>query len=197
MPAIFTQQNRDELYRRMIDAGWDQLVRNGIRSLRVEQVAAAVGIAKGTFYHFFDSKDDFIYAMLMENRQHAVDVLERTREEAGAPLDRARMRSWLELLWRSDRNIFRIATAEEYRHLVRSLPDERTLDPASDGALVRWIVNEVADARSGVDVAAVQNLQFALALTLLNRSLLRAEALERTVDALIDDTLDELFGRSG
>ena len=57
MPAIFTQQNRDELYRRMIDAGWDQLVRNGIRSLRVEQVAAAVGIAKGTFYHFFDSKD--------------------------------------------------------------------------------------------------------------------------------------------
>ena len=152
MPAIFTQQNRDELYRRMIDAGWDQLVRNGIRSLRVEQVAAAVGIAKGTFYHFFDSKD---------------------------------------------RNIFRIATAEEYRYLVRSLADERTLDPASDGALVRWIVNEVADARPGVDVAAVQNLQFALALTLLNRSLLRAEALERTVDALIDDTLDELFGRSG
>lgn len=197
MPAIFTQQNRDELYRRMIDAGWDQLVRNGIRSLRVEQVAAAVGIAKGTFYHFFDSKDDFIYAMLMENRQHAVDVLERAREEAGAPLDRARMRSWLELLWRSDRNIFRIATAEEYRYLVRSLADERTLDPASDGALVRWIVNEVADTRPGVDVAAVQNLQFALALTLLNRSLLRAEALERTVDALIDDTLDELFGRSG
>ena len=197
MPAIFTQQNRDELYRRMIDAGWDQLVRNGIRSLRVEQVAASVGIAKGTFYHFFDSKDDFIYAMLMENRQHAVDVLERTCEEAGAPLDRARMRSWLELLWRSDRNIFRIATAEEYRYLVRSLPDDRKLDPASDGALVRWIVNEVADARSGVDVAAVQNLQFALALTLLNRSLLRAEALERTVDALIDDTLDELFGRSG
>lgn len=197
MPAIFTQQNRDELYRRMIDAGWDQLVRNGIRSLRVEQVAAAVGIAKGTFYHFFDSKDDFIYAMLMENRQHAVDVLERTREETGAPLDRARMRSWLELLWRSDRNIFRIATAEEYRYLVRSLPDERTLDPASDGALVRWIVNEVADARPGVDVAAVQNLQFALALALLNRSLLRAKALERTVDALIDDTLDELFGRSG
>ena len=197
MPAIFTQQNRDELYRRMIDAGWDQLVRNGIRSLRVEQVAAAVGIAKGTFYHFFDSKDDFIYAMLMENRQHAMDVLERVREEAGAPLDRACMRSWLELLWRSDRNIFRIATAEEDRYLVRSLPDERTLDPASDGALVRWIVNEVADARPGVDVAAVQNLQFALALALLNRSLLRAKALERTVDALIDDTLDELFGRSG
>lgn len=181
----------------MIEVGWEQLVEGGIRSLRVERVAAAVGIAKGTFYHFFDSKDDFIYAMLMENRQHAVDVLERVREEAGAPLDRACMRSWLELLWQSERNIFRIATAEEYRYLVRSLPSERTLDPASDGALVRWIVDEVANARPGVDVAAVQNLQFALALTLLNRGLLRAEALGRTVDALIDDTLDELFGKTG
>ncbi|HJG62262.1 MAG TPA: TetR/AcrR family transcriptional regulator [Enorma massiliensis] len=197
MPAIFTQRNRDELYRRMIEVGWEQLVEGGIRSLRVERVAAAVGIAKGTFYHFFDSKDDLIYAMLMENRQHAMDVLERVREEAGAPLDRACMRSWLELLWRSERNIFRIATAEEYRYLVRSLPSERTLDPASDGALVRWIVDEVANARPGVDVAAVQNLQFVLALTLLNRGLLRVEALERTVDALIDDTLDELFGKTG
>ena len=197
MPAIFTQRNRDELYRRMIEVGWEQLVEGGIRSLRVERVAAAVGIAKGTFYHFFDSKDDLIYAMLMENRQHAMDVLERVREEAGAPLDRACMRSWLELLWRSERNIFRIATAEEYRYLVRSLPSERTFDPASDGALVRWIVDEVANARPGVDVAAVQNLQFALALTLLNRGLLRVEALERTVDALIDDTLDELFGKTG
>lgn len=181
----------------MIEVGWEQLVEGGIRSLRVERVAAAVGVAKGTFYHFFDSKDDLIYAMLMENRQHAMDVLERVREEAGAPLDRACMRSWLELLWRSERNIFRIATAEEYRYLVRSLPSERTLDPASDGALVRWIVEEVANARPGVDVAAVQNLQFALALTLLNRGLLRVEALERTVDALIDDTLDELFGKTG
>ena len=34
-------------------------------------------------------------------------------------------------------------------------------------------------------------------LTLLNRGLLRVEALERTVDALIDDTLDELFGKTG
>ena len=80
---------------------------------------------------------------------------------------------------------------------MRSLPSERTFDPASDGALVRWIVDEVANARPGVDVAAVQNLQFALALTLLNRGLLRVEALERTVDALIDDTLDELFGKTG
>ena len=46
MPAIFTQENKDELYRGMIDAGWEQLVERGVRSLRVEQVARAVGIAK-------------------------------------------------------------------------------------------------------------------------------------------------------
>ena len=77
MPAIFTQENKDELYRGMINAGWEQLVERGVRSLRVEQVARAVGIAKGTFYSFFPSKGDFVYAMLMENRQRAVDELSR------------------------------------------------------------------------------------------------------------------------
>ena len=65
MPAIFSQQSKDELYRGMIEAGWRQLVSGGVRSLRVEQVAQAVGIAKGTFYSFFPSKGDFVYAMLL------------------------------------------------------------------------------------------------------------------------------------
>ncbi len=49
MPAIFTEADREELRRRMFDAGWDLIVEKGVRSLRVEDVASRVGIAKGTF----------------------------------------------------------------------------------------------------------------------------------------------------
>ena len=38
------------------------------------------------------------------------------------------------------------------------------------------------------------NLQVALALVLLNRGYMQADALEATVDTLIESTLDELFG---
>lgn len=193
MPAIFSQQNKDELYRGMIEAGWRQLVSGGVRSLRVEQVAQAVGIAKGTFYSFFPSKGDFIYAMLMENRQHAVDELEDERVAAGGKLGRDGMRVWFRRTWRSRRNIFRIADEKEYAYLVRSFPQERSFDPATDDRLVRWIVGEVADVSPNVDEHAVENLQMSLAFTLLYRRFLHPDALEDTVDALIEATLDELF----
>lgn len=194
MPAIFTQENKDELYRGMIEAGWDQLVESGVRSLRVERVARAVGIAKGTFYSFFPSKGAFIYAMLMENRQRGVDELEAACRERGARLDRADMRAWLRRTWHAERNIFRIATADDYAYLVRSFPPERSFDPVTDERLVRWIVDEAAAVRPGVRPHAVANLQIALAVTLLNRGHLHADELETTVDALIEATLDELFG---
>lgn len=194
MPAIFTQEHRDELYLRMIAAGWDALVSGGVRALRVEEIAQAVGIAKGTFYHFFSSKSDFIYAMLMENRQRAVDELEDERLRAGRPLTRAELRSWLVRIWRSDRNIFRIATAEDYAYLSRSFPEGRILNPAVDDTLVDWLVDEVAASGPRADRLAAVNLLRTLALTLLNRRLLHEEALEHTVDVLIDAALNALFG---
>lgn len=196
MPAIFTQENKDELYRGMIDAGWDLLAREGVRSLRVECVAQAVGIAKGTFYSFFPSKGAFVYALLMENRQRAVDRLERVRQErGGACVGRAEVRTWLVEMWCTDRNIFRIATADDYTCLVKSLPPERCFDPAADDRLMRWLVEEAAAARPGADVRVVLNLQMALAFALLNRRFLYAEALEKTVAALIEAMLDEIFGK--
>lgn len=194
MPAIFTPEHRDELHLRMVEAGWRALCAGGVRALRVEEIARAAGIAKGTFYHFFPSKGAFIYAMLMENRQRAVDMLDEMHRQAERRLGRDALRGWLERIWGSDRNIFRIATAEEYAYLARGFPRGRSLDPAVDGKLVDWVVDEIADARAGVDRHAAQNLQKTLALVLLNRGILHADALERTVAALIDATLDELFG---
>ena len=75
--------------------------------------------------------------------------------------------------------------------------------PAPDAAVMEFVQNHMHNTVTDAVFPILTYLGeagavwIALALTLLNRSLLRAEALERTVDALIDDTLDELFGRFG
>ena len=157
---------------------------------------ASIGLEEdpGTFYSFFPSKGDFVYAMLMENRQRAVDELEAERVRAGGRAGRDEVRAWMRRMWRAERNIFRIATADEYDYLVRSFPGDRSFEPATDSRLVRWLIDDAADVRPGADAHRVMNLQVALALVLLNRGYMQADALEATVDALIESTLDELFG---
>ncbi|MFQ9180438.1 MAG: TetR/AcrR family transcriptional regulator [Eggerthella lenta] len=102
MPAIFTEADREELRRRMFDAGWDLIVEKGVRSLRVEDVASRVGIAKGTFYSFFPSKEEFAYSIVKANRRAVMDLFEELCEQGGPPR-RDAMRMWPRSLWYSDR----------------------------------------------------------------------------------------------
>lgn len=196
MPAIFTEAERTELAHTMVEAGWRLLVADGLKGLRVERVAEAAGIAKGTFYHFFPSKGAFLCAMVRENRGRAVDELARRRDAEGAPLGREAVRAWLLDLWGAPRNIFRILTPEEYGRVAASFPEGEAFDAAGDAPLARWLVDEVAAVRPGARWQVVSNLMRACAFTLLNRDLLIADSIEDTVEVLVEALLDELFGQA-
>jgi len=131
MPAIFSERDKGDLYERMIAEGCRLVQERGIRKLRVEDVTRAVGIAKGTFYSFFPSKERFVYAMMTEGRQDLMDLLGRLRDERGA-LGRDELRTWLQAMWRSERNVYRIVTLDDYEWLMAHLEPEASFDPAKD-----------------------------------------------------------------
>lgn len=197
MPAIFTEADREELRRRMFDAGWDLIVEKGVRSLRVEDVASRVGIAKGTFYSFFPSKEEFAYSIVKANRRAVMELFEELCEQEGGRLGRDAMRTWLRSLWYSDRNIYRYATAEDFAYLSRRWPDEHSFDPEVDRVTMGRIMERLEGVRPDADWRVVANLQKGIALMLLDRSLMHAEALDAAVDAVIEAICDELFGRKG
>ena len=58
MPRIFTPEDREAIRLTLIKAGREHFLRYGLRRTNVEELARAAGIAKGTFYRFFDSKED-------------------------------------------------------------------------------------------------------------------------------------------
>ena len=195
MPAIFSERDKGELYERMIAEGCRLVRERVIRRLRVEDVTRAVGIAKGTFYSFFPSKERFIYAMMTEGRQDLMDLLTRLHDEHGA-LGRGEMRTWLQTMWRSERNVYRIVTLDDYEWLMAHLEPEANFDPAKDMQVMGAIAELLEGVRPDCDWRVFANLQKALALALLGRANLHPDALDKTVDALIEAMLDEVFGRA-
>ena len=107
------------------------------------------------------------------------------------------MRTWLRSLWYSDRNIYRYATAEDFAYLSRRWPDEHSFDPEVDRVTMGRIMERLEGVRPDADWRVVANLQKGIALMLLDRSLMHAEALDAAVDAVIEAICDELFGRKG
>lgn len=192
MPAIFSERDKGELYERMIAEGCRLVREKGIRKLRVEDITRAVGIAKGTFYSFFPSKERFVYAMMTEGRQDAMDLLEGLQKEHGR-LGRDEFRMWLQNMWRSERNVYRMVTLDDYQWLMEHLEPEASFDPQKDTQVMQAIAQRLEGVRSDCNWLVFANLQKALALALLNRDVLHPQALEATVDALIEAMLDEIF----
>ncbi|MEU1891325.1 TetR/AcrR family transcriptional regulator [Streptomyces pristinaespiralis] len=76
---------------RWIEAGLDALARGGPDAVRVEALAAEMGVTKGGFYGYFDGRPALLAEMLDEwERRCTVDILDRVESEGGDPADRLR-----------------------------------------------------------------------------------------------------------
>jgi len=57
MPRAFTDAERERIRERLLAVGRELFSRYGLRKTTVEEITRAAGIAKGTFYLFFPSKE--------------------------------------------------------------------------------------------------------------------------------------------
>ncbi len=80
MPKIFSQEDRTEISNRLKANALQLLREKPYRKITVEEITGRTGIAKGTFYNFFTSKEDFFYIILLEMSGENV---ERIRAIAG------------------------------------------------------------------------------------------------------------------
>ena len=76
---------------RWVEAGLDALGRGGVESVRVEVLAARLGVTKGGFYGYFAGRPQLLAEMLDEwERRFTADVLARADAEGGDPAEQLR-----------------------------------------------------------------------------------------------------------
>lgn len=71
--------------REILAAARQLLDQRGLEAMTMEEIAAAAGVAKGTLYLYFQSKDDLIQALLTMVGENILRDLETTLQAAGTP----------------------------------------------------------------------------------------------------------------
>ena len=66
MPANFTEEQRKVIQERLIAIGYDLVREMGLKKMKVSIIAERADIATGTFYHFFNSKEAYVKALIDE-----------------------------------------------------------------------------------------------------------------------------------
>jgi AcrR family transcriptional regulator len=84
MAKAFTKSEKEQVRNNLLKKGREYFIRYGLKKTSIDDVARATGIAKGTFYTFFESKEAFFLAVheLSEEKLRAelLNKLEEIKE---------------------------------------------------------------------------------------------------------------------
>lgn len=107
---------REDREAAIVDAGLALFLEKGFAASKVDEVAKRAGVAKGTVYLYFPSKDDLFHAVVRRSLEPLIDVVEDLAHAPDAPT--------AEVLARVFRALYDEVVATERREVLRLLISE-------------------------------------------------------------------------
>jgi len=126
MPKGFSEREKEIIRSKLLEKGKEFLGVYGIRKTNVEDLTRAVGISKGAFYIFYDSKEELFFEILEQFEKEVRENVARDIFKPGEPPKESFRRFLVQLFTQLQANpIFKILNKEEFEYLLRKLPEEK------------------------------------------------------------------------
>ena len=157
MPNAFKEEEAKRIRQELILAGIRLSKELGMQKMSVEKLTAAVGIAKGSFYLFFGSKEDFIL-------ETAAYASEKTQKMLLAKLNgRAQMSAhefmeFYDEFLHSDLDLMNGLTVSDFYWLKDHIKKQVLFDPDMQIKTAQFWLSLINDVREDVDMGTFVNL---------------------------------------
>jgi AcrR family transcriptional regulator len=196
----FTQEEKEYYQRQLAEKGWLIFSKYGVKKATVEELTKAVGISKGSFYLFFESKEELFFHILTEEiaglRQAAASLFMKTDEPYNT------VRSFLGGIIGAVRlnPIVAYAVSPEGREILEREKIKKQLRGAGDIALgLEALLSALID--MGIiapqNTKRIMNLMRTLFIVLTHREDLDEEYAAGTIDFLADAVAREIIETKG
>ncbi len=196
MPVIFNDEMREQIRVSLLEHGFELIKRYGMKKTSVEEVAKASGIAKGTFYNFFPSKEEFVASIIQHKREAFKREVNALAEAAGG-FNRESVQSILEQMVFRDDNLYVYLTAEDLAVLAARAPKSIIPKEEAVEATTGMLLSLIPDKRPDCDWRVVANYMKIMTLAAINKEMLLQEALTQNIRGIISLIIVSIFGEQG
>ncbi|NIH99080.1 TetR/AcrR family transcriptional regulator [Mycolicibacterium fluoranthenivorans] len=86
-PATRTERQRQRTRRQLLDAGRSLIAAKGVAGLRIQEITETADVALGSFYNYFESKDEFLEAIMTESLTELAAATVATEDLSSDPAD--------------------------------------------------------------------------------------------------------------
>ncbi len=197
MPRAFSSRERELIEAKLCTAGLEQFQQQGLRRTNVAALARAAGIAKGSFYLFFPSKEALLLLLLQRRQQELRGQLDRLVHDSSL-LPRDRVERFLRICFESfaDSPAYgALSDPEDIESLVRALPPGALEQAQADedgylvGILQAW---QDAGELTPLEPEALVGLVRLVQAAARGRDRIGAERFPKTVEVMVAALSDYL-----
>ena len=153
----FTEQKNEMIRKDLLDEALRCAVTVGMRKTSVEQLTEAVGISKGSFYKFFESKELLFFAVLEDIHTECFAAAQKSLQENATllPADRAAAAILAACRWLSKTKAF-VFIENDADFLLHRLPEEvKTAHYHDDETRIRTLLElDGLQSKCGMALAA-------------------------------------------
>jgi AcrR family transcriptional regulator len=190
MPKAFSEREKETIRAQMRVKGKKLFEKQGLKKTSLDELTEAVGISKGAFYLFFESKEELFLEILEQiEKEIQSSILEfAIKPKADARKNVSDMLKSFLLTWDAY-PLLKNFSKSDFDYLVRKVPAERAMQHANnDEAFTNALIKKIK--REGIAVKAsprvVGNLIKSLFFINLHHEDLGKDAYAETMDVMIE-----------
>lgn len=185
MPANFTEKQREAIREKLIAVGYDLIREMGLKKMKISIIAERAGIATGTFYHFFASKEAYVEALIGEqDKKMQMQLLPLLQNGKKLTLEQAIQ--WFRDSFRIENNILMELTLDDWVWLKSHRTKDGLFSAAHDEQVAKQYLAYVDGIRPDLDIRIIINFFKTIYSMAQNRETFIAEVFETNIDMIFD-----------
>lgn len=194
MPVrVFTQQEKEALRAKMLDAGFPLLKEYGMTHTSISKITKTASIGVSTFYNFWKTKEEYMTDLISYHREKMIPLLIDSEVLSGKrKLRRNEVKSFFLMLVDENVSIYPHMTLEDEYKLIKS-SESFTPDLEKEAVITMKVAQLCEHARKELNIGLIANLTKLLAITAESRAQLHEVAYQETLDAIVEKILDLIF----
>ncbi len=183
MPKVFNENDKNLIRENLIKFGLEALESNGYKAASVEKIANQAGIAKGTFYNFFQSKEQFFYEVMLsirdKNRNDFYEFL-----SINSKIEKESMKKFLFERYANKKNIYHYFTSDEFNIIFRKTTDRLSLTNIDSINFSDKLLVGIPNVNSRLNNEVVVNMINIIGRFAADKDLVSVESREETIEIL-------------
>lgn len=193
MPTGFTEDEQQKIKEALFRAGIRLIRKYGVQRTTVDKLTKECGIAKGSFYLFYSSKEEYLAALSNYTGMKCQEMLLRKLAGRKQMTTREFFEFFREYIY-SDYDLMGSMTIDDFLWLKSHMSEQHFFDPARLTLVMQGFMDLISDKRDSVDPGVVTNLVKSIYAMREHRDTFVADALDDSIDLILQTLAEYISG---